>query len=101
MEQTQIHGSAENYFAKTGLFYITDALTSKSDVKSVFSDNYLSKGDLTISWKYIDYVYISYSAYTPNAMELCKYYFGSKIFTLMKTILTENVEAINNVATTS
>jgi 4-hydroxy 2-oxovalerate aldolase/long-chain acyl-CoA synthetase len=66
-------------------YYFTSANKSKNKITEVLSDNYLVNSNIKISWKYIDYVYISYSCYSPNSMDLLNAYFGKKIYNAVRS----------------
>jgi hypothetical protein len=83
-------------FSYMTTYYFTNANESKSKVTEILSDNYLANSNIKISWKYIDYVYISYSCYSPNSMELLDLYFGQKIFEAVKSKLLDNIDNLNS-----
>ena len=76
-------------------YYIAPEMNAGKDITEVLSDNYLVDSNISISWKYIDYVYISYSCNSFNARELLDIYFGNKIFEAVKAKLNANVENLN------
>ena len=76
-------------------YYIAPDANAGKDVTEVLSDNYLVDSDISISWKYIDYVYISYSCNSFNARELLDIYFGNKIFEAVKAKLNANIANLN------
>jgi hypothetical protein len=77
-------------------YYFTNAKTSSNKITEVLSDNYLVNSNIKISWKYIDYVYISYSCYSPNSMDLLNAYFGKKIYNAVKAKLLSNIDNMNS-----
>jgi hypothetical protein len=82
-------------FSHVVTYYITDKNTFTSDIKDCFSDNYLADSAIKVTWKYVDYVYVSYSCYSPNAKELLDLYFGDKIYAAVRAKLVENVNNLN------
>lgn len=89
----QIEG---DYFSYLNTYYFTNANESSNKITEVLSDNYLAESNIKISWKYIDYVYISYSCYSPNSMDLIDAYFGRKIYEAVKSKLLENINNLNS-----
>ena len=83
-------------FSYMTTYYFTNTNESKKKVTEILSDNYLVNSNIKISWKYIDYVYISYSCYSPNSMELLDFYFGQKIFEAVKSKLLDNIDNLNS-----
>ena len=50
---------------------------------------------MTITWKYVDYVYIYYEAYSTHARSLLKKYFGNYIYNAVKNKLNANIDNLN------
>lgn len=84
-----------NNFSVIASYYIAPDVNFGKDVTEVLSDNYLVDSDISISWKYIDYVYISYSCNSFNARELLDLYFGNKIYEAVRAKLNANIENLN------
>jgi hypothetical protein len=91
---TQISNGSN--FSYMSTYYFTNAKTSSNKITEVLSDNYLVNSNIKISWKYIDYVYISYSCYSPNSMDLLNAYFGKKIYNAVKAKLLSNIDNMNS-----
>ena len=76
-------------------YYITKS-DGSTQLNDILSDNYLSDHEnMTITWKYVDYVYIYYEAYSTHARQLLKKYFGSHIYNALKNKLNANIDSMN------
>jgi len=92
--QTSGQIDSNKNFSLMDTFYITNDPSNRS-IKEVISDNYLSEGNMKVTWKYVDYVYISYSCYGKNSRILLEKYFGDKIVKAVKSKLINNIESLN------
>lgn len=81
-------------FSFMNAFYITNDVAGRS-IKEVLSDSYLIDSNMKVTWKYVDYVYISYSCYGGNSRILLEKYFGDKILKAVKSKLINNIESMN------
>ena len=84
----------EKQFSFLNSYFITSN-TGEDHIKEVLSDSYLVESNMKITWKYVDYVYIYYSCYSPNARQLIERKFGDKIYNAVKAKLNANIKNMN------
>lgn len=81
-------------FSFMNTFYITNDVEGRS-IKQLLSDSYMIESNMKVTWKYVDYVYISYSCYGKNSRTLLSRYFGDKIYSAVKAKLINNINNMN------
>lgn len=92
---TQLNQKGDN-FSLLNTYYITNGSSTTNLITDVLSDNYLNENeDISITWKYVDYVYIYYSTTSTNSRFLLEKYFGNKIYSAVREKLNYNVENLN------
>jgi hypothetical protein len=83
-------------FKVMNTMYITNDISSESQINEVISDNYLNKNEnISITWKYIDYVYIYYTCYSSNAYYMLEKLFTNKIYDAVRAKLNDNINNLN------
>ena len=92
--ENYLAGDTRN-FSRVNSYFISSSTNQNNEITEVLSDNYLVDSNITISWKYVDYVYIYYSCYSFNAKELLDMYFGDKIYTAVRQKLLKNINNLN------
>lgn len=86
-------------FSFLNTYYITDGPGEydANDMSDIVSDGRIgSASEISIEWKYIDYVYVCYSSETDNAEQLLDKYFGNSIFNSLKSKLISNIASLNS-----
>lgn len=94
----QINQSGDN-FSFINTYYITDGsgeYDSNRNLTNLVSDNHTAENEnISVTWKYVDYVYVYYSSESTNTRFLLDKYFGNAIFQSMKQKLNSNITALN------
>lgn len=87
--------SSNSAFSFMNAFYITDDVANRS-IRQVLSDSYMVDSNMRVTWKYVDYVYITYSSYGQNSRLLLGKYFGDKVYNAVKAKLINNINNMNS-----
>ena len=83
-------------FSLLNTYYITNGNSSSNLMTNILSDNYLNENEnMSITWKYVDYVYVYYSTNSTSSRHLLNKYFSNSIYDAVKNKLNSNIESMN------